>query len=266
MKKIIIALFLIFVSTLTVFGADNLDEEVVLKEIKITNFELAPFEGDLEVDYELVPNDVENKEIVWSISGLQTGVTAEIVDSYKTDKAVGTITLKVKNENDKTSSFNLNAKSGNITKSVKVEIETQELTEERYKKEVVENIEKLIEEVKDIDSKNEKEIEKAINKIEIMLKNEEVKSSVKESLLEDFDGIKKDFEAYKNEEENDTTKIIVIAALVLAFLFGLYMIFKDNSKTTSKKTKAKEEKKAPVKEAKIEPKKLDKKQNKNKKK
>lgn len=241
MKKIFVALFLIFASTMTVFGADNVDGKVILKEIKITNFELAPFEGELEVNYELVPNDVENTEIVWSISGLQTKISAEIVDSYKTNKAVGTIVIKVKNESDATSSFKLNAKSGNISKSVNIEIETEKLTEERYKKEVVENIKTLIEETKNIDSKNEKEIEKAINKIEIMLKNEEVKKSLDSKYLEDFDQIKKDFDSYKNEEESDTTKIVVIVALALAFLFGLYMIFKDNSKTPAKKKVTKED-------------------------
>ncbi len=266
MKKIFLTLVILFASTITVLAADNIDNKAVLTDIKITNFELAPFDGELEINYELVPNDVDNKEVTWSISGLQTGVTAEIDGSYKTNKAVGTIVLKIKNANDKASTLKLNAKSGNISKTVNVEIENQTTTEDRYKKEVVTEIEKLIVDIKNIDAKNEKAVEKAIDKIETMLKNEEVKKSVKASLLEDFDEVKNKFEAYKNEEDNGNAKIVVIAALAVAFLFGLYMIFKDNKPKAKKEIKKVEPKKEIKKEElkKVEPKKVSNKKKSNK--
>ena len=259
MKKIIFGLIALFILNLSVLAADNSNEKIILKEIKVTNFELAPFDGTLEVDYELIPNDVENKEVVWSISGLQSGVTAEIEGDYKTNKAVGTIVLIIKNNNETMSSLKLTAKSGNVSKIVTVQIENQTKTEERYKLEVVKEIESLIKEAKEIDTKNEKAIEKAINKIETMLKNEEVKKSVKENLLEDFDEIKANYEEYKNEDKTDYSKIAIISGLVLAFLFGLYMIFKSNNKVEPKKTEVKKVESKKVETKKVEPKKSTKK-------
>jgi len=260
MKKIVFGLIALFVLTVSVLAADNTVEKIVLKDIKITNYELAPFDGTLEINYELVPNDVENKEVVWSISGLQKGVTAEFVGDYKTNKAVGTIVLKIKNGNETSSTLKLNAKSGSISKLVSVQIENQIATEERYKSEVVKEIEALIKEAKEIDSKNEKAIEKAINKIDVMLKNEEVRKSVKKELIDDFNVIKANYEAYKNEDKTDYTKIAIISGLALAFLFGLYMIFKSNKKVEPKKAEVKK-----VEVKKVEPKKVENIQTKNKK-
>ena len=78
--------------------------------------------------------------------------------------------LEVKNSNEKESTFRVTAKSGKITKTVTVKIENKETTETRYKQEVVKQIETLINEVKNIDDKNVESIEKAVNKIDVMLK------------------------------------------------------------------------------------------------
>lgn len=229
MKKIITLITMIFLLALPVLAADNNNDKVTLKDIKLSNYELAPFEGVLEIDYELVPNDVEDKNITWTISGVQKGVVVEFKEGNKTNKAVGTIVLEVKNSNSQESSFKIIASSGKIVKNVSVKIEDKETTETRYKVEVVKQIESLIKEAKKIDKDNVTEIEKAINKIEVMLKNEEVKNSVNKDLLEDFNDIKDKLDSYKEDGEKDYSRIIVIAILVIAFLFGIYMIFKGNS-------------------------------------
>lgn len=228
MKKIILFLTLVFVFTLSVMASDNIIEKVTLKNIKLTNYELAPYEGTLEIDYELVPNDIADKNINWTISGLQKGVVATFRFGEKTKTAVGTMILEVKNSNEKESTFRVTAKSGTLTKTVTVKIENQQMTETRYKEEVVKQIEALIDEVKKVDDKNVESVEKSINKIDIMLKNEEVRKSVKKELLDDLNEIKDKLNAFKNEDKKDYTKIGVISALVVAFLFGLYMIFKGN--------------------------------------
>ncbi len=239
MKKIILFLTLVFAFTMSALASDNINEKVTLKDIKLTNYELAPFEGNLEIDYELVPNDVEVKDISWTISGVQKGVVATLKSGDKTNKSVGTIVLEVKNSNELESTFRVTAKSGTITKTVTVKIENKTMTETRYKEEVVREIESLIGEVKKIDEKNVEAIEKAINKIDIMLKNEEVRKSVKQNLLDDFNEAKTKLETFKSETKRDYTKIGIISALVLAFLFGLYMIFKTEKpkKVTNKKKK-----------------------------
>lgn len=229
MKKIILFITLVFAFTISSLAADNINEKVTLKDIKLTNYELAPFEGNFEINYELIPNDVEKKDINWTISGVQKGVVVTFKSGEKTDKAVGTMILEVKNSNETDSTFRVTAKSGSISKTVTVKIENKLMTETRYKEEVVKQIESLISEVKKIDDKNVEEVEKAINKIDVMLKNEEVRKSVKQNLLDDFNEIKAKLEAFKNETKRDYTKIGIISALVLAFLFGLYMIFKGNN-------------------------------------
>ena len=67
-EKIILFLTLVFAFTLSVVASDNIIEKVTLKDIKLTNYEVAPYEGTLEIDYELVPNDVLDKNINWTIS------------------------------------------------------------------------------------------------------------------------------------------------------------------------------------------------------
>lgn len=228
MKKIILFLTLVFAFTLSVVASDNIIEKVTLKDIKLTNYEVAPYEGTLEIDYELVPNDVLDKNINWTISGLQKGVVVTFKSGEKTETAVGTMVLEVKNSNEKESTFRVTAKSGKITKTVTVKIENKETTETRYKQEVVKQIETLINEVKNIDDKNVESIEKAVNKIDVMLKNEEVRKSVKKELLDDFNEIKDKLNAFKKESKRDYTKFGLILVLMAAFLFGLYMLFKDN--------------------------------------
>lgn len=238
MKKIILFITLIFTFTLSVLGADNIIERVTLKDIKLSNYELAPYEGTLEIDYELVPNDVEEKTINWSISDLKNGVTVNLKSGNKTENSVGTLVLEVKNSNNTNSTFRVTAKSGNVSKTVTVKIETQKETETRYKEEVVKEIETLINDIKKIDDDNIDSVEKAINKIEVMLKNEEVKNSVKENLLDEFEIIKENLNKFKTEQKKDYTKIGVISVLILAFFFGLYMIFKETKpKKEVKKTK-----------------------------
>ncbi|MDD4832030.1 MAG: hypothetical protein PHR09_04190 [Bacilli bacterium] len=237
MKKLILGFVALFAFGLSVLAADNDNELIELKEIKISNYEVAPFDGKLEINYELVPNDVENKNIVWTISGLKQGLIVEFEGESKTNKAVGTIVLIVKNDNEDISTVKLNAKSGDISKSVSIKVENETTTEDRYKKDVVEDIEKLIEDAKNIDEKNEEAIEKAIKNIDIMLKNEDVKNAVDKDLLEDYDGIKEKFDTYKEEDNKDYAKTVIIVGLVLAFLFGIYMIFKDNNKPVKKEVK-----------------------------
>lgn len=244
MKKIILLLTIVFVSALSVMAADNITEKITLKDIKLSNYELAPYEGVIEIDYELVPNDVESKGITWTISGVQKGVVVDFKDGATTNKAVGIMTLEVKNSNETDSNFRITAKSGKITKTVTVKVENQKATETRYKEEVVKEIEALIDEVKKIDEKNVDAVEKAINKIEVMLKNEEVKNSVKPEMMESFNQIKEKLETFKSEEKRDYTKVGIISALAIAFLFGLYMIFKSNTpkKDVTKPNTKKEDK------------------------
>lgn len=237
MKKLIIGFVALFAFGMSALAADNENEKIELKEIKISNYEVAPFDGKLEINYELVPNDVENKNIVWTISGLKDGLIVEFEGESKTNEAVGTIVLIVKNDNEDISTVKLNAKSGNVSKSVSIKVENETTTEDRYKKEVVEEIEKLIEDAKTIDEKNEEAIEKAIKNIDVMLKNEAVKETVDKDLLEDFDGIKEKFETYNKEDNKDYAKTVIILGLVLAFIFGIYMIFKDNNKPVKKEVK-----------------------------
>lgn len=243
MKKIILFITLVFAFTISSLAADNINEKVTLKDIKLTNYELAPFEGNFEINYELIPNDVEKKDINWTISGVQKGVVVTFKSGEKTDKAVGTMILEVKNSNETDSTFRVTAKSGSISKTVTVKIENKLMTETRYKEEVVKQIESLISEVKKIDDKNVEEVEKAINKIDVMLKNDEVRKSVKQNLLDDFNEMKAKLETFKNETKRDYTKIGIISALVIAFLFGLYMIFKGNNpKKVEKNKKTKKQK------------------------
>ena len=88
MKKLILGFVALFAFGLSVLAADNDNEIIELKEIKISNYEVAPFDGKLEINYELVPNDVENKNIVWTISGLKQGLIVEFEGESKTNEAV----------------------------------------------------------------------------------------------------------------------------------------------------------------------------------
>jgi ElaB/YqjD/DUF883 family membrane-anchored ribosome-binding protein len=230
MKKFLLGLVIMFISIASVNAASSGSEPIVLEDIEIKNYEVASFEEVLEVEYKLIPSDVENKTITWSISGLVKGVTATFVDGNKTNEASGKISIEFKNTTEESKTVKLTAKSGSVTKTVEVKIEVEEDTDNRELLEAKEEVESLINDLPEsIDSSNYDSTVALIEDIESILDSkEEVKDLLDAELLNKYDEVVAEVNSYV--EENNFGTIVIIVILALSFLLGLFMIFKKEGK------------------------------------
>lgn len=225
MKKILLGLFVMFTFIASVSAASG-DSYIPLEGIELKNYETAPYNGVLEVEYKLVPVDANNKTVTWSISNLKNGVTATFTNGNKTSNGNGKISIQFKNETEEVVTVKLTAKAGNITKTVDVKVENEKATNERETTEAVNKIEKLIEDLpKSIDSKNYDSVGEILEEIKDLIESkEDLEELIDSELLSKYNNMISEYESY--EGENNTGTIIIIIVLGLSFLLGLFLIFK----------------------------------------
>jgi hypothetical protein len=225
MKKFLLGLFVMFTFIASVSAASG-GSYIYLEGIELKNYETAPYNGVLEVEYKLVPVDANNKTVTWSVSNLKQGVTATFTNGNKTSNGNGKISIQFKNETEEVVTVKLTAKAGNITKTVDVKVENEKATNERETTEAVNKIEKLIEDLpKSIDSKNYDSVGEILEEIKDLIESkEDLEELIDSELLSKYNNMISEYESY--EGENNTGTIIIIIVLGLSFLLGLFLIFK----------------------------------------
>ena len=227
MKKILfgIALLFMFVSVSASTGTN--EKNINIENINIILPEAIGYNENLEVKYSINPVDASNTNLDWSITGTKTGVTVSFNKTSTTDSE-GTIVVSINNTTDKEVTLKLVAKqNGKTVNTTELKVETKDVTIERVTGEVTDLINGLDEK---FNKKNYEENKEALDKIEKSLNdNKEVEELLDEDLLVKYNDAQSLMTKYE-ESQGKTLTIIISIALVLLFIFGMFLIFKKEEK------------------------------------
>lgn len=232
MKKVVLVFLVMFISLVsTNASTGNVPSGIKLEDIKITSKDVVSYNGAIEVEYELIPRDADSKDIIWSVSTLESGVTVNFVDGNKTNKSSGKMGIQFKNETKEVVKVFVTAKNGNVSKKFEVSIESEEATTERVTTENVKKIEDLINELpKEVNNSNYNEVESNLEKIDSLIyENKDIEKLIDEELIDKYDYVIEKFEEYEENSQTIVT-IVTIVLLVLSFILGLFVIFKKEKK------------------------------------
>lgn len=228
MKKILFTITLLFLSIFTVNAATNSNtSKIAIENIKITIPENISYNEELEVKYSINPSDATNKDLIWSITGLKKGITAEFTNK-NTSTADGILIIKLNNTIDNTVTLKLIAKqNGKVLSTTKLDVESEDETLDRVVGEVKELITKLDEK---INRKNYEENKTNIDKItEELTDNEKLDELLDEELLTKYNTVKDAVTKYE-ENTGKTFTIVISVILVAMFIVGMFLIFKKEEK------------------------------------
>ena len=100
MKKILLGIIALFMAvTVNASTAENVTY-IKIEDIKVTLKENIGYNEKLRIDYKINPLDASNTKLVWSVSGLKNGISAEFETNTETTKEEGTIKSVAKAETD----------------------------------------------------------------------------------------------------------------------------------------------------------------------
>lgn len=224
MKKFLLSLFILFsfisVSASTGTNGGNIKIENIDVEVK----ENISYNDELSISYSINPRDAKNLKLVWNVTGIKKGITAEIVSGKNTSTYEGNIVIKVNNTLDEAVTLTLKAKqNGKVLCSTKLAVESKSQTTDRITKEVNELIGSLDEKInKDNYDENLKNVEKID---ELLNNNSEIKDSIESELLKKYETVKESVNTF-DANSNKTFVITVSIILVIIFLILIVWIFK----------------------------------------
>lgn len=224
MKKFLLSLFILFsfisVSASTGTNVSNIKIENIDVEVK----ENISYNDELSISYSINPRDAKNLKLVWNVTGIKKGITAEFVSGKNTSTYEGNIVIKVNNTLDEAVTLTLKAKqNGKVLSSTKLVVESKTQTIDRIEKEVNQLIKDLDEKInKDNYEENTKNIEKID---ELLNDNSEIKDSIESELLKKYETVKEAVNTF-DANSNKTFVITVSIILVIIFLILIVWIFK----------------------------------------
>lgn len=228
MKKILLGIAVLF-ATLSVNASTGSNvTNIKIEDVKITTEENIGYNETLKVEYSINPTDASNLNLVWSISGLKKGITAEFVSETETKSANGVVAIKINNTLEEEVALKLIAKQNeNTVSSTELKVEEKDTTIKRVTGEVEELILDLDEK---INKKNYDANREAMDKIEeAFIDNEEIKELIDEDLLTKYNDTKTNISNYE-ESQGKTFTIIISIVLVAIFVAGMFLIFKKEEK------------------------------------
>lgn len=224
MKKFLLSLFILFsfisVSASTGANVSNIKIENIDVEVK----ENISYNDELSIPYSINPRDAKNLKLIWNVTGIKKGITAEFVSGKNTSTYKGNIVIKVNNTLDEAVTLTLKAKqNGKVLSSTKLVVESKSQTTDRITKEVNDLIGNLDEKInKDNYEENLKNVEKID---ELLNNNSEIKDSIESELLKKYETVKESVNTF-DANSNKTFVITVSIILVIIFLILIVWIFK----------------------------------------
>ena len=172
MKKILLGIIALFMAvTVNASTAENVTY-IKIEDIKVTLKENIGYNEKLRIDYKINPLDASNTKLVWSVSGLKNGISAEFETNTETTKEEGTIKINLKNSLDEEVTLKLIAKQDDkVVSETTLKVEAKNTTIERVTKEVKEAINKLD---TNLTKKNYEENKELLNEINDALEKVEM--------------------------------------------------------------------------------------------
>ena len=228
MKKILLGIAVLFAALSVNASTGSNVTNIKIEDVKITTEENIGYNETLKVEYSINPTDASNLNLVWSISGLKKGITAEFVSETETKSANGVVAIKINNTLEEEVALKLIAKQNeNTVSSTELKVEEKDTTIKRVTGEVEELILDLDEK---INKKNYDANREAMDKIEeAFIDNEEIKELIDEDLLTKYNDTKTNISNYE-ESQGKTFTIIISIVLVAIFVAGMFLIFKKEEK------------------------------------
>lgn len=228
MKKILLGIAILLMAVSVNASTGDKVTNIKIEDIKITMEENIGYSETLEIKYSINPTDASNTNLVWSISGLKTGITANFVNGNETSQSTGVLAIEINNTLDKEVTLKLIAKQNEKTvNTTNLKVETKESTVKRVTGEVEELILDLDEKFNKENYEDNKEI---LDTIESELeKNEEIEELIDQDLLTRYNDAKDAMNTYE-ENQNKTFTIVISIVLVAIFVVGMFLIFKKEEK------------------------------------
>ena len=201
---------------------------IKIEDIKVTLKENIGYNEKLRIDYKINPLDASNTKLVWSVSGLKNGISAEFETNTETTKEEGTIKINLKNSLDEEVTLKLIAKQDDkVVSETTLKVEAKNTTIERVTKEVKEAINKLD---TNLTKKNYEENKELLNEINDALENNsEVEELLDKDLLAKYEDAKVAMDKYE-QIQGKTFTIVISIVLVVIFIMGMYLVFKKDEK------------------------------------
>ena len=225
MKKVFLAIFMMFIFVTVNASVKPEDEIIKMESVKLEVNEKIGYNEEVKVKFTVNPRDSKDVNLMWSVVGLEDGVTVDFVSSSTTNSSDGEIVLKVNNSLDRDVVLTLRAaQKGEVYGRVDLNVESRANTSERVVKELDELIGSLDEE---INSDNYEDNKSIVEKVDKLLKeNPDLKLG--DELNAKYLAAKESVNNFK--PENKGVVIGVSAGLAAAFSGLLYWIFKKENK------------------------------------
>ena len=202
MKKILLGIIALFMAvTVNASTAENVTY-IKIEDIKVTLKENIGYNEKLRIDYKINPLDASNTKLVWSVSGLKNGISAEFETNTETTKEEGTIKINLKNSLDEEVTLKLIAKQDDkVVSETTLKVEAKNTTIERVTNEINDALE------------NNSEVEELLDK----------------DLLAKYEDAKVAMDKYE-QIQGKTFTIVISIVLVVIFIMGMYLVFKKDEK------------------------------------
>jgi len=227
MKKFILFL-LFFMFLFNVNASSKVGNEILLEEVKLEVSTKISYKEVLEVNYELLPRDVDNKKLDWRIVNKNTSLAVKLSD-ISTNLQKGIFVLDIENKSDKSLSFKLEVlQNKKVLSFIDIVVESKEETEDRLFLEDLEELKKLIKRLDVSINKNNKDENKYLLE-EIDLVSSDLKSELSEEELEKVELVYKNIDEYNLKVENNK-KIVIIILLSIGFFIVLTLMFRKEKK------------------------------------
>ena len=227
MKKVLLLLFFFFI--FNVNASIRVDEEIKLEKVNLEVEEEVSFKQILEINYELLPIDVDNKKLEWKIINRNTDLVVKM-EKNTTELQKGVFLLDIENKSEESLSFKVEVlQNREVFNSIDILVENKEETEERLFLSDLDNLKNLIEKLEiDINRNNIIENKELLEKIDSLI-NYELQNELSEDELEKINDVNSNIDEYELKVENNK-KIVIIIALSVLFFGVLTLMFRKEKK------------------------------------
>lgn len=228
MKKILLFV-LSFLFLVNVNASSKVISEILLEKVNLVFDESISYKQQVEVNYELVPRDVDNKVINWRIVNSNTSLVVNLKE-ISTSLQEGVFVFDVENKSNKSLSFKLEVlQNKKVINSVDVIVESEKETDDRLFLEDVEKLKKLIKRLDvSINKNNKDENIYLLEEIDEFM-NSDLEKELSEKELSKIELVYNNIDEYDIKVLNNK-KIVIIILLSIAFFVVLSFIFRKRKK------------------------------------